>query len=162
MIQLISIVLLPILIWTITLIYVVFSQVLCVYKICKLNLRYKIMVLCYKLWKCWISLLQKFNLLIWKITVWSAVSRSRIKTCIIGTVVPISRMKLVKSPAMYWWWWRCWCLFTFVRYLARSFTLILPYFPTGTMERVDTEGQIATANVRTLTWPILLLLKNPV
>ena len=33
------------------------------------------------------------------------------------------------------------------RYLARSFTLILPYFPTGTMERVDTEGQVATAKV---------------
>ncbi|CAB3981682.1 ribose-phosphate pyrophosphokinase 4-like [Paramuricea clavata] len=31
------------------------------------------------------------------------------------------------------------------RYLARSFTFILPYFPTGTMERVDKEGQIATA-----------------
>ena len=35
----------------------------------------------------------------------------------------------------------------YFRYLARSFTLILPYFPTGTMERVDTEGQIATAKV---------------
>ena len=33
------------------------------------------------------------------------------------------------------------------RYMARSFTLILPYFPTGTMERVDLEGQIATAKV---------------
>ena len=33
------------------------------------------------------------------------------------------------------------------RYLARSFTFILPYFPTGTMERVDKEGQIATAKV---------------
>ena len=35
----------------------------------------------------------------------------------------------------------------FFRYLARSFTFILPYFPTGTMERVDKEGQIATAKV---------------
>lgn len=35
------------------------------------------------------------------------------------------------------------------RYLAHSFTLILPFFPTGTMERVDTEGQIATAKVST-------------
>nr|XP_054750602.1 uncharacterized protein LOC129256414 [Lytechinus pictus] len=33
------------------------------------------------------------------------------------------------------------------RYLARSFKFILPYFPTGTMERIDTEGQIATAKV---------------
>lgn len=36
-------------------------------------------------------------------------------------------------------------IYTIPRYLARSFTLLLPYFPTGTMERVDTEGQIATA-----------------
>jgi len=35
------------------------------------------------------------------------------------------------------------------RYMARSFTFILPYFPTGTMERVDTEGQVATAKVST-------------
>lgn len=33
------------------------------------------------------------------------------------------------------------------RYLVRSFTVIMPYFPTGTMERVDTEGQICTAKV---------------
>ncbi|GFO13899.1 ribose-phosphate pyrophosphokinase 3 [Plakobranchus ocellatus] len=38
-------------------------------------------------------------------------------------------------------------LYAFPRYLARSFHFILPYFPTGTMERVDTEGQIATAKV---------------
>jgi len=37
-------------------------------------------------------------------------------------------------------------IYAIPRYLAKSFTLILPYFPTGTMERVDTEGQIATAN----------------
>jgi len=30
-------------------------------------------------------------------------------------------------------------------YWAKSLTLVLPYFPTGTMERVDYEGQIATA-----------------
>ena len=36
---------------------------------------------------------------------------------------------------------------SYPRYLARSFHFILPYFPTGTMERVDTEGQIATAKV---------------
>jgi phosphoribosylpyrophosphate synthetase len=35
------------------------------------------------------------------------------------------------------------------RYLARSFVVVLPYFPTGTMERVDREGEVATA--KTLT-----------
>ena len=34
------------------------------------------------------------------------------------------------------------------RLLARSFTAIVPYFPTGTMEREETEGQVATAKVR--------------
>ncbi|XP_022088861.1 ribose-phosphate pyrophosphokinase 4-like isoform X2 [Acanthaster planci] len=38
-------------------------------------------------------------------------------------------------------------LYTMPRYLVRSFKFILPYFPTGTMERVDTEGQVATAKV---------------
>ena len=33
------------------------------------------------------------------------------------------------------------------RYLAKSFHFIMPYFPTGTMERIDNEGQIATAKV---------------
>lgn len=33
------------------------------------------------------------------------------------------------------------------RLLARSFTAIVPYFPTGTMEREETEGQVATAKV---------------
>jgi len=37
-------------------------------------------------------------------------------------------------------------LYTLPRYLARSFTFILPYFPTGTMERVETEGEVATAS----------------
>ena len=32
-----------------------------------------------------------------------------------------------------------------LRYLARSVIVVLPYFPTGTMERVEEEGQIATA-----------------
>eukprot|EP00727_Mastigamoeba_balamuthi_P008651 m51a1_g4408 putative protein (327) ;mRNA; r:431640-432996 len=32
------------------------------------------------------------------------------------------------------------------RYGAKSLKIILPYFPTGTMERVDLEGQIATAH----------------
>jgi len=31
------------------------------------------------------------------------------------------------------------------RYAVRSFKIILPYYPTGTMERVDRDGQIATA-----------------
>jgi len=36
-------------------------------------------------------------------------------------------------------------IYTLPRYLVRSLTIVLPYFPTGTMERVDEEGQIATA-----------------
>jgi len=36
-------------------------------------------------------------------------------------------------------------LYTLPRYLVRSMIIVLPYFPTGTMERVDEEGQIATA-----------------
>ncbi len=31
------------------------------------------------------------------------------------------------------------------RYAVRSFKVVLPYYPTGTMERVDRDGQIATA-----------------
>merc|ERR1712096_417680 len=31
------------------------------------------------------------------------------------------------------------------RYAARSFVVVLPFFPTGTMERVNVEGEIATA-----------------
>jgi len=31
------------------------------------------------------------------------------------------------------------------RYAVKSFKIILPYYPTGTMERVDHDGQIATA-----------------
>ena len=38
-------------------------------------------------------------------------------------------------------------IYAIPRYLARSVIFILPYFPTGTMERVDREGQIATAKV---------------
>jgi len=37
-------------------------------------------------------------------------------------------------------------LFELPRYLSKSVTFILPYFPTGTMERVETEGVIATAS----------------
>jgi len=36
-------------------------------------------------------------------------------------------------------------IYALPRYYIRSMTLILPYFPTGTMERIDEEGQIATA-----------------
>lgn len=36
-------------------------------------------------------------------------------------------------------------LFSLPGYWCRSLTIILCYFPTGTMERVDNEGQIATA-----------------
>ncbi len=31
------------------------------------------------------------------------------------------------------------------RYAVRSFKVVLPYYPTGTMERVDRDGQVATA-----------------
>ena len=37
-------------------------------------------------------------------------------------------------------------LYSLPRYFCRSFLFILPYFPTATMERVDTEGRIATAS----------------
>lgn len=33
-------------------------------------------------------------------------------------------------------------IYSLPRYLIRSFRLILPFFPTGTMERIDTEGQV--------------------
>ncbi|KAL5013350.1 hypothetical protein ScPMuIL_007620 [Solemya velum] len=53
-------------------------------------------------------------------------------------------------------------LYMFPRYLAKSFHFILPYFPTGTMERVDTEGQIATAKtLATLMSAIPLTAKGP-
>ncbi|KAI8776690.1 ribose-phosphate pyrophosphokinase 4 [Biomphalaria glabrata] len=53
-------------------------------------------------------------------------------------------------------------LYAFPRYLSRSFHFILPYFPTGTMERVDTEGQIATAKtLATLLSSIPLSAQGP-
>ncbi|XP_067667315.1 uncharacterized protein [Haliotis asinina] len=53
-------------------------------------------------------------------------------------------------------------LYAFPRYLAKSFHFILPYFPTGTMERVDREGQIATAKtLATLLSAIPLTSKGP-
>jgi len=36
-------------------------------------------------------------------------------------------------------------IYALPRYFIRSLTIVLPYFPTGTMERIDEEGQIATA-----------------
>eukprot|EP01121_Diplochlamys_sp_Union-15-3_P014811 TRINITY_DN477_c0_g1_i3.p1 TRINITY_DN477_c0_g1~~TRINITY_DN477_c0_g1_i3.p1 ORF type:complete len:319 (-),score=40.31 TRINITY_DN477_c0_g1_i3:58-1014(-) len=36
-------------------------------------------------------------------------------------------------------------MYALPRYFIRSLTVVMPYFPTGTMERVDEEGQIATA-----------------
>jgi phosphoribosylpyrophosphate synthetase len=36
-------------------------------------------------------------------------------------------------------------LYEIPRYAVRSFRVVLPYFPTGTMERVEEPGQIATA-----------------
>ena len=38
-------------------------------------------------------------------------------------------------------------LYTIPKYLANSFVVILPLFTTGTMERIDREGQIPTAKV---------------
>ena len=37
-------------------------------------------------------------------------------------------------------------IYALPRQRINSLNVVLPYFPTGTMERVDTEGQIATAN----------------
>jgi ribose-phosphate pyrophosphokinase len=37
-------------------------------------------------------------------------------------------------------------IYALPRYLAKSLILVLPYFPTGTMERVECEGDIATAS----------------
>lgn len=36
-------------------------------------------------------------------------------------------------------------LYEIPRYAVRTFKVVLPYYPTGTMERVEEEGQIATA-----------------
>uniref|UniRef100_A0A6B2LAG6 Uncharacterized protein n=1 Tax=Arcella intermedia TaxID=1963864 RepID=A0A6B2LAG6_9EUKA len=36
-------------------------------------------------------------------------------------------------------------IYAIPRYFVKSLTIVLPYFPTGTMERIDEEGQIATA-----------------
>jgi phosphoribosylpyrophosphate synthetase len=36
-------------------------------------------------------------------------------------------------------------IYALPRYFVKSLIIVLPYFPTGTMERIDEEGQIATA-----------------
>jgi len=36
-------------------------------------------------------------------------------------------------------------MYSLPRYLVRSLTVVLPYFPTATMERIDKEGQVCTA-----------------
>lgn len=36
-------------------------------------------------------------------------------------------------------------IYALPRYCIKNMLLILPYFPTGTMERIDSEGQVATA-----------------
>eukprot|EP00756_Hemistasia_phaeocysticola_P044710 Hpha_TRINITY_DN18501_c0_g1::TRINITY_DN18501_c0_g1_i1::g.195187::m.195187 len=38
-------------------------------------------------------------------------------------------------------------IYTIPRYLARSFTVVAPFMPVATMERVDYEGQVSTAKV---------------
>lgn len=35
-------------------------------------------------------------------------------------------------------------IYSLPRYLVRSFRLILPFFPTATMERIDKEGQVSS------------------
>lgn len=53
-------------------------------------------------------------------------------------------------------------LYMFPRYRARSFHLLLPYFPTGTMERVENEGEIPTAKtLASLLSHIPLTTKGP-
>ena len=48
-------------------------------------------------------------------------------------------------------------LFFSARLLARSFTAIVPYFPTGTMEREEIEGRVATAKVYDEDYQIIIL-----
>jgi hypothetical protein len=51
-------------------------------------------------------------------------------------------------------------IYSLPRYLVRSFRLILPFFPTGTMERVDKEGQVVTAKVCTFR-PMTTFMSSP-
>jgi phosphoribosylpyrophosphate synthetase len=53
-------------------------------------------------------------------------------------------------------------IYALPRYLVRSFRLILPFFPTGTMERVDKEGQVVTAkSLATMLSQIPLSARGP-
>lgn len=38
------------------------------------------------------------------------------------------------------------CLYAIPRYGCKSLTVLVPFFPTGTMERIDREGEVATAS----------------
>ena len=48
-----------------------------------------------------------------------------------------------RNPAV--WMEQIAVMYSIPRYMARSLTAVLPYWPTGTMERVEREGQVATA-----------------
>ncbi|XP_014670070.1 PREDICTED: ribose-phosphate pyrophosphokinase 4-like [Priapulus caudatus] len=53
-------------------------------------------------------------------------------------------------------------LYAIPRYLARSFHIILPYFATGTMEKIDKEGQVVTAKtLATLLSAVPLTARGP-
>lgn len=41
-------------------------------------------------------------------------------------------------------------MYALPKYMVKSFIVALPYFPTGTMERIDLEGQVATAKTLAL------------
>ena len=43
-------------------------------------------------------------------------------------------------------------IYSLPRYLVRSFRLILPFFPTATMERIDKEGQVSNHS-SSRKWP---------
>ena len=48
-----------------------------------------------------------------------------------------------RNPAL--WMEQIALMYSIPRYMARSLTVVLSYWPTGTMERVEHEGQVATA-----------------
>ena len=48
-----------------------------------------------------------------------------------------------RNPAL--WMEQIAVMYSIPRYMAQSLTVVLPYWPTGTMERVEEEGQVATA-----------------
>jgi len=51
-------------------------------------------------------------------------------------------------------------IYSLPRYLAKNFSVVLPYFPTGTMERIDIEGQVATAATLIRLLGIIPMTKN--